>query len=50
MSSGGERTFLENHFKTMVSVDFFTVHHSLSGAVRIAAPGSRPSLDFFISP
>ena len=36
------RTFLENHVKTMVSVDFFTVPNDpVSGPVRVSSFGSR---------
>src|SRR5258705_10826304 len=40
------QTFLENHVKTMVSIDFFTVPTlRFSGSVRIPGSGSRPKAD-----
>src|SRR5260370_20592096 len=40
------RTFLENHVKITVSIDFLHgADHSLSGVVRVPGVGSRPQVD-----
>ena len=38
------KTFLENHLRTSVSVDFFyRANHPVSGSIRVPGAGARPA-------